>query len=230
MKNGNILRIGILVGCLIMLAGMGTAQVEEEHVHIYPLILSPGDTLTDGPTGKPIRIKEKTLLLWADLDPEMRFEHPTAYVLISDQGSRVLRGRWWPELNGKRILYGEPSNYTIVSPFTIPGDGTEDGVLAHFHPLSLNRGDKLTDGPNGRPIPIVGDTMFLWIDLEPGARFVHPTLYVLISGQCTRMLRGEWWPELNGKRILYGQPSNYTIVSPFLKEAGPRIRAAARKP
>lgn len=87
----------------------------EEHIDIYirPQKLTPKDILTDG-GNKQVEITENTLLVWADLIPSAKFAHPTLYVLISAEGTRVEKGEWWPVLNGEKILYG--SQETVKSP------------------------------------------------------------------------------------------------------------------
>jgi hypothetical protein len=72
--------------------------------------------------------------------------------------------------------------------------------------------------------------MLIWVDLYPNWRFAHPTLYILISGEESRIVEGEWWPVLNGERILYGVPSNYAIVSPFIKENSSNSNPAEESP
>ena len=81
-------------------------------IHIHPNPLMPGDNLTDGEEGKEFEISESTLLIWIDLIPGAKFAHPTTYILISSQETKVEQGRKWPVLNGKKILYGETNNFT----------------------------------------------------------------------------------------------------------------------
>lgn len=78
-------------------------------VHVYPQELTPRDKLVDGPSGRAIEIRAETTLIWVDLLPDARYAHATQYVLISPRGTRVVDSQWWPELNGKPILRGEPS-------------------------------------------------------------------------------------------------------------------------
>lgn len=92
-------------------------------VYTYPYELTPDDKLTDGPEGSPegttFKITEKTLLIWIDLHPDMRFIHDTQYIFISATGASVTDGHWWPELNGRRILYGERNSLAVLSPFSV---------------------------------------------------------------------------------------------------------------
>jgi hypothetical protein len=219
------MRAFLITGCAVaaVLAALaGGSAAAEEHVYMYPLALTETDRLTDGPHGEPMRLRNGTMLIWVDLFPNMRFVHPTLYVLLADEESRVVDGQWWPELNGKRILFGGPGNHTLVSPFSLTGQdasGALGEILVHMYPVTLSDGDVLADGPQGRRARIRHDTMLIWVDLHPDMRFAHPTLYVLIYGRMTRIIQGEWWPVLNGRQILYGSPANYTVMSPFVKQS-----------
>jgi len=214
------LAVFAVIACLLL----PSLAAAEEKVYIYPCVITPEDRLTDGPQGELIAILGDTMLLWADLYPDMRFVHPTLYVLICREGTRIVRGEWWPVLNGDRILYSVAANHTILCPFIVGKRIETESILAYIYPLSLTRSDRLRDGPEGDPIRIVGDTMLLWVDLLPGARFAHRTLYVLVCGKESRIVRGMWWPVLNGRRLFYGVPCNYTILSPFTKQSGVRSR------
>lgn len=198
------------------------APRDAQHVYIYPFPLAAKDQLVDGPDGKPFELAGETILAWVDLQPNAKFAHPTLYVLISGNEARVLPGQWWPVLNGKRILSGASPSYTIQMPFVLPTGEPRKTVRLAVYPLTLKPGDKLTDGVQGDPLPIAEPTALLWVDLQPGARFVHPTLHVLISRNQTRALKGQWFPVLNGKPILYGQPLNYTVTSPFVIQDEPK--------
>lgn len=80
--------------------------LQDEHVYAYPVPLKATDKLCDGPQGEPMPIAEGTRLIWVDLMPTARFAHPTLYVLVDGLEAKTVRGQWWPELNGKRILLG----------------------------------------------------------------------------------------------------------------------------
>jgi hypothetical protein len=90
-----------------------------------------------------------------------------------------------------------------------------DTVKCYIYPYELTSRDKLADGPEGTSFDITADTLLVWVDLQPEMRFAHPTLYVLISAVKTRVEKGEWWPELNGRRILYGCRNPVAVLSPF---------------
>ena len=216
----------VVVGALVI--PLSAFSLDIENVHFCPFILTPKDKLTDGRMGKPFTIKGETMFIWVDLMPDAKFVHPTRYVFLSFDTSDILKGEWWPILNGKSILYEGPTtdehrpprHHTVVSPFILPGKLNGKQVLVHMYPFTLSEKDKLTDGPKGKPIDIFGDTMYIWVDLLPDARFAHPTLHVLICGDRSTIIKGMWWPELNGIRIPFAKrPPNYTIVSPFEKKA-----------
>jgi hypothetical protein len=68
----------------------------------------------------------------------------------------------------------------------------------------------------GKEIPLQSKAFLAWIDLKPGVFFTHPTLYLLIGADKTiRVVHGDWWPELNGRAILYGTRDRYGVLSPF---------------
>ena len=90
------------------------------HIDIYfhSETISPQDRVTDGPDGRELSVRSKSFLAWIDLHPGMFFTHPTQYLLISADGTvRLAEGSWWPELNGKVILYGNRDNYGVPFPF-----------------------------------------------------------------------------------------------------------------
>ena len=83
--------------------------------------------------------------------------------------------------------------------------------IAFVHPLQLDTGDKLApyaptpipDTINQLPylIPydLAGSTWFVWIDLQPYARYAHDTLFVLIDATdgSYSVHAEKWWPVLN---------------------------------
>src|SRR5438270_7335465 len=76
--------------------------------------------------------------------------------------------------------------------------------VVHIYPHKLTAQDKLVDGLSAKTIEITAETTLIWIDRAPGARYAHDTEYVLISPGETRVIKGQWWPTLNGKDILRG--------------------------
>jgi hypothetical protein len=188
-------------------------------IHFYPHSLSHQDSLRDGPHGKIFNISHDTFLIWVDLFPGMFFTHETVYIFITNENVRIRRGNWWPELNGKMILHNENSKYALISPFELSSDSMEgfidDHIDIHVYPHELMSRDRLTDGPQEELFKIYDNSLLVWIDFLPGAFFVHPTAYILISKENIRVEYGNWWPELNGRRILYGQQNKIGILSPI---------------
>lgn len=185
-------------------------------IHFFPHILDSGDMLQIGPEGRALHISEPTLLIWVDLFPDMFFAHKTAYILISKNRIRIRRGDWWPVLNGKMILHNEKGIHAIVSPFELPGKHANvERITVHVYPHELMSRDRLTDGPLEKLYTLYDNCLLIWVDLMPDAFFAHPTAYILISKQDIRVEHGNWWPELNGRRILYGQRNSIGVLSPF---------------
>jgi hypothetical protein len=105
-----------LLGSLVMICVVGLAATQlaaqgdrvgiksKTNVFVYPEKLTEKDKLTDGAGAKEIEIKSESTLIWIDLSPDARFAHPTQYILISTEGARVVKGQWWPVLNGKALF------------------------------------------------------------------------------------------------------------------------------
>lgn len=93
------------------------APAKKANVFVYPEKLTAKDKLVDGPAGAAteIPIKGETTLIWIDLNPDARFAHATEYVLISAEGTRVVKGGWWPVLNGKPLFRDEKA-YQVEFP------------------------------------------------------------------------------------------------------------------
>jgi hypothetical protein len=184
-------------------------------VYFYPHVLDREDRLQDGPDKRAVPIEGKTLLVWVDREPEMDYAHPTLYILISREGIRILDGKWWPVVNGKKVLYGEEDAYALLSPFTL-GNDSYTTIDVYVYPHELYPSDRLIDGYSGDLLKIVDTSLLIWVDMMPQAKYTHPTAYILISKEYTYVQKGGWWPELNGKRILYGEQNSLGVVSPFL--------------
>jgi hypothetical protein len=209
-------KLSILVLIFFPLSLLSQGYDDYINIHFYPHIITPQDTLQIGPDGKKINISEDTLLVWVDLFPGLFFAHKTAYILISKKRVRIKRGNWWPELNGKMILHNELSKYALVSPFEIPrNESVGERIAVYVYPHELDSQDQLTDGPTEKLFKLYDNCLLIWVDLLPDAFFAHPTAYILISKDNTRVEDGQWWPELNGNIILYGQPNKTGIISPF---------------
>jgi hypothetical protein len=98
--------------------------------------------------------------------------------------------------------------------------GAEGDVRVHVHPNKLVREDKLSDGKEGDAIELDGETLLVWVDLQPKAKFAHPTQYVLVSTKGTRTIKGMWWPVLNGAD-LFRSEKPYELTFPILLEGAP---------
>lgn len=209
----------IIIIVLFPLLSFSQVRDHPIDVHFYPHSISPQDNLQDGPFGKKLDIREDTFLIWVDLFPGMFFTHKTAYILISKGNIQIERGDWWPVLNGKTILHNEHDKYALVSPFELQlfsTDGFIDNkIVIHVYPHELNSLDQLTDGPAEPLFKMDDNCLLIWIDLLPDAYFAHPTAYILVSKESIRAEHGNWWPILNGKRILYGEQNKTGIISPF---------------
>lgn len=209
----------VIVFILCPLALLAQERDNQINVHFYPHSLLPQDSLRDGPHGKKLDISEDTFLVWVDLFPGMFFAHKTVYIFISKENVRIERGNWWPVLNGKMILYNEDEKYSLISPFELPlisADGYIDEKIAiHVYPHELTSQDQLTDGPYEELFNLYDNCLLIWVDFFPGLFFTHPTAYILVSKENIRAEDGNWWPELNGKEILYGQKNKTGILSPF---------------
>jgi hypothetical protein len=225
MENTYVMKVLCIIALLfVSITGFGeqvsgdtTGDITRDYclVYMYPHVLLPGDTLADGDTGEKLKIEGNTVLIWVDLEPEMRFTHHTLYILISREGVRIINGSWWPVLNGKQILDGEKGKYAFISPFSTTSVSFEN-INIHIYPHELYPFDTLEDGPSGNAFNIVDNTLLIWVDLLPMALFTHPTAYILISKEYTRVEKGGWWPILNGRRILFGDRNSLGVISPFL--------------
>jgi hypothetical protein len=181
---------------------IGEAVMRAVKCYFYPTELTPENVLTDGVNDDAIELTGLTQLIWVDLNPDLKFVHPTAYVLITASGIEIKEGQWWPVLDGQQILYGDTN-------------GEIPSINCYFYPDDLTPEDVLVDGDNGQTINITGVTRLVWVDLCPDDRFAHPTAYVFISASGIKIQKGEWWPVLNGNRILYGFSEPITIQLPL---------------
>lgn len=208
------------ISCILITPALSQTVYEDYcNAFFYPHELTSDDILQDGPSGSSLKITGKTLLVWVDLEPEMDFSHPGCYILISSDNIRIEKGKMWPVLNGKTILINEVRKYNLLSPYRLAPSNdysvSMEWINIHIFPHELTLRDKLTDGPSGNQVRAYPNTLLLWVDLMPLAKFVHPTAYVLISKHGTRVEKGSWWPVLNGKQICYGEQNQVGIISPF---------------
>jgi hypothetical protein len=122
-------------------------------------------------------------------------------------------------LNGKTILHNEQRKYALLSPFELPlvsaNRFIDEKIIIHIYPHELTSQDRLIDGPTDRLFRKEDNCLLVWVDLLPEAFFAHPTAYIMISRESIRADHGNWWPVLNGKRILYGERNKTGIISPF---------------
>ena len=93
-------------------------RTKKAQVFVHSEILTERDKLSDGANKTPIEIKGETTLIWVDLMPEARFAHPTEYILISGEGTRIVQGQWWPHLNGKD-LFRDGKSSKVEFPITL---------------------------------------------------------------------------------------------------------------
>ena len=204
----------LLMLCLDLKAIAGE-QCEGVIAYLYPVELKQGDVVADGVHGHSFEIQSDTLFIWVDLMPDADFAHPTKYIFISDHDKQpvvVHNGEWWPYLNGQPVLYGSPNKSCSVSPYQL------NQIITYLYPVELKEGDVISDGLHGFSLKIDCDTLFIWVDLMPTARFAHQTKYVFIRGTLDNpviVADGEWWPYLNGQGILYGSPNQGALISPF---------------
>lgn len=167
-------------------------------VFVHPHKLTAGAKLTGA--DEPTEIKSDTILIWVDLMPGARFIHPTEFILISAEGTRVVKGSWWPTLDGQD-LFRDGKTGKVNFPLGAAGNGqtVPSSKFSVHSPQFVTPRDKLVDFEN--VIDIQGESAFIWVDLAPDARFSHPTKYILISAAGTRVIDGQWWPTLNGQAL-----------------------------
>jgi hypothetical protein len=119
---GGVAAIALTVGALCLNGRAEPARAasqalpQKANVFVHPEKLTAKDKLTDGNSGKPMEIKSETTLIWVDLHPDARFAHATEFVLISAEGTRVIKGNWWPVLNDKPLFRGEAKSYKAEFP------------------------------------------------------------------------------------------------------------------
>jgi uncharacterized Zn-binding protein involved in type VI secretion len=109
-----ISKAGVFAVALAGLIHLGTsgspAQEKKDappigaHVFVHPEKLTAKDVLSFGEKGERIEINGETTLVYVDLAPDARFAHPTECVLISAEGTRVVKGTSWLVLNGKPLF------------------------------------------------------------------------------------------------------------------------------
>lgn len=83
-------------------AVLAPVALDGARVHVLPRIFMPGEALSDGKEAK-IEIEEPSVVLWIDRKPEAKYVHDTRYVILGARRARVVDGRWWPEIGGRRV-------------------------------------------------------------------------------------------------------------------------------
>ena len=193
-------------------------KVSNARIYFFAHMLSANDVVTDGREGKSFPLDNDTFFVWIDLDPAAKFAHPTRYVFISAQDVRIEDGHWWPVVNGTAHFTGDRPVASPCTPFTLAGSTAEASsqqAELHVYPYLLGSRSKLTDGPDGKPFSLHGDSLLIWIDRQPGFRFTHATRYVVISPGRVESIDGGWWPVLEGKRILCGDMRQIVLPLPI---------------
>ena len=190
------------------------------HVYFFAHMLSAEDVVTDGREGKPFSIDNDTFFVWIDLQPSAKFAHPTRYVFISAQDVRIQDGLWWPVVNGVSHFDHNRPMASPCTPFDLAFStgGSSKRAEVYVYPYLLSSHAKLTDGPSGKPFSLEGNSLLIWIDRQPGFRFVHDTRYVLISAGRVDCIDGGWWPVLEGRRILCGDTRQVAFPLPIVVE------------
>lgn len=75
-------------------------------LHVLPGEIRPEDALTDGVHGRLLPIRDRSLVMWLDLEPGNRLEHPSRYIVIGAQVAEVVGGRERPTLRGRHHPLG----------------------------------------------------------------------------------------------------------------------------
>lgn len=180
----------------------GSMPITRAEANIYPILLQKGDSVRLSQTAaERLEIKETSLLIWVDQAPDYRYSHPTYSVLIGATDIHILPGSWWLEVNGRRFPAKDRQVPGLVSPVEF------SDIAVHVLPGVVVPGDLLTDGPGqpghpGRRLPIKRESLVLWVDLYPGAKYEHDTRYVILDASGGRVVGGRWWPTFDGHRAL----------------------------
>lgn len=174
-------------------------------IFIYPALLAAGETVRDGHHGQAVQISEPTLLVWLDLAPGHRYPHPTCTLLIGETHIDVRPGRSWVVID-EDISF--PGGFEALPDVVFPVRLGRSAL--HLLPGEIQPEDALTDGVRGRRLPIQDRSLVMWLDLEPGARFEHPTRYIIIGPQVAEVVGGAERPTLRGRH----QPLGMSIAVP----------------
>jgi hypothetical protein len=97
----------------------------------------------------------------------------------------------------------------LVLDEVVQPDGLDHEVIVFGWPETLTADDELTVyaaedlTTPGETIEVEEESWFFWIDDAPGAYFVHPNRYVIVSVEegAVSTSNQEWWPVLNGRGL-----------------------------
>jgi len=107
--------------------------------------IEAGESIEDGITGVSVTAPSVCWFFWIDPFPEVRFAHPTEYVLVDTTLGTVIAhedGRWWPRI-GSADVYRNSDERTLASPDIIySGPNANDaaprrGSDLEFHEIPL---------------------------------------------------------------------------------------------
>jgi len=120
--------VAVLAVIGLMLRGTPPLAAEQDKgppskakVYVYPEKLTAKDKLSFGPEQKEtIPIEGESTLVYVDLVPDAKFEHPTQCILISAKGAQVIKGNWWLVLNGKD-LFRDGKDFKVDFPINLSG-------------------------------------------------------------------------------------------------------------
>ena len=83
-----------------------------------------------------------------------------------------------------------------------------DNVRLHVLRTRVPAGARVGQGlPPEQARRVARRSWLVWLDLNSGAAFAHPSVLVLVddrTARVTRRLSMSWWPELNGRRLFAG--------------------------
>jgi len=118
-------------------------------------------------------------------------------------------------VTGGAASLGRSEVASVLADRILPELAIESDFVAFLHPALLAEEDELAPYaptpipeeigrlPHLIPYDVSGPTWFVWIDLDPYARYAHDTLYVLIDANDGTYVvhRESWWPVLNGTSL-----------------------------
>jgi len=214
--------LAVCLSIAVALAGLGLAHARGQvqappsraNVYVYPHKLTPKDRVTFG-CRSFVEIKSETTLIWVDLQPDARFGHATELILTSVEGTRILKGNTWPTINGKDFRPDGGEEYQVAFPLQV-SEPQPNGYLKRtnvfVYPHKLTAKDKVG---MRQDVAVKGETTLIWVDLQPGARYGHGTELILISAEGSSVVKGHWWPTINGKDFRPEENVKYQVAFPL---------------